>query len=232
MNQYQSIAFDFKPDLDFSLLPGNDYVLDFWVKGNTPDVKFDVRFIDTKTSSTDRPWRMGKTIDNSIATWDNTWKKISLPLKSLEEKGSYDNGWFPPEGKFDWRVIDRFEIVAEHQSLSGIEFWFDDIRLVGNEIPYEEVVTQIDKDIEYFEIYPNPTQGDATIRFSLPEGGVGTLSIYSMQGKLIHSLVDGYMEKGEHLLELESVDYLQAGVYLVEFQMDTSKLVRKFVKLN
>jgi len=232
VNQYQSIAFDFKPDADLSLLPGNDYVLEFWVKGSTPGVKFDVRFIDTKVNSIDRPWRMGKTIDDTFTTWDGTWKKISLPLKGLEEKGAYDNGWYPPESKFDWRAIDRFEIVAEYQSLSGIEFWFDDLQVTGNEIPYEEVVTQVDEHAEDFDIYPNPVQGEAAIRFSLKESGVITLSIYSLQGKLLDKLVEGYHEKGEHELTWEkpNTDDLPAGIYLAEFRTGTSKVVKKLVK--
>ncbi len=233
VNQYQSIAFDFKPDIDMSLLPVNDYVLGFWVKGNSPDVKFDVRFLDTKTSSTDRPWRMGKTIDNTLVVWDGTWKKISLPLNVLEEKGAYDNGWFPPEGKFDWKAIDRFEIVAEHQALNGIEFWFDDLQVTGDEIPYEEVVTQVDEDAEYFDLYPNPVQGEATLRFSLKESGMVTLSIYSMQGKLIHQLMEAYHDKRDHEFQWEgsTMDFLQAGAYLVELRTRTSRSVKKLVKL-
>lgn len=231
VNQYQSIAFDFKPDIDMSLLPVNDYVLEFWVKGNSPDVKFDVRFLDTKTSSTDRPWRMGKTIDNTLAVWDGTWKKISLPLNVLEEKGAYDNGWFPPEGKFDWKTIDRFEMVAEHQALNGIEFWFDDIQVTGDEIPYEEVVTQVDEYAEYFDLYPNPVQGEVTLRFSLKESGMVALSIYSMQGKLIHQLMEGYHDKGHEFQWGSNMDFLQAGAYLVELRTRTSKSVKKLVKL-
>jgi endoglucanase len=232
VNQYQSIAFDFKPDIDMSLLPEHDFVLEFWAKGNSPDVKFDVRFIDTKSSGSDRPWRMGKTIDNTLAVWDGTWKKISLPLNTLVEKGAYDNGWFPPEGKFDWKSIDRFEIVAEHQALTGIQFWFDDIRVTGDEIPYEEVVAGVNENVNYFDVYPNPIKADARIRYSLEESGSVVLSIYSMQGQFLHTLVDVYQEKGMYELSWPAAhaNDFQAGLYLVQLRVGSKSVVKKLMK--
>ena len=60
VNQYNAIGFDFKPNLNLSLLPENDYQLEFWVKGDSPGAKFDIRFVDTKSGTSDHPWRMGK----------------------------------------------------------------------------------------------------------------------------------------------------------------------------
>lgn len=34
VGQYNAIGFDFKPDIDLSLLPVHDYELSFWVWGN------------------------------------------------------------------------------------------------------------------------------------------------------------------------------------------------------
>ncbi len=235
VNQYQSIAFDFKPDIDMSLLPVNDYVLEFWARGSKPDVKFDIRFIDTKVNSSDHPWRMGKTIDQTIATWDGTWKKISLPLKNLEEKGSYDNGWFPPESKFDWKTVDRFEIVAEEQALTGIEFWFDDIRVSGNEIPYEDPVTAVDTPDYEFDVYPNPMGREVAIRFSLMEDESVIVNIYSPQGKMVHQILNGHLEAGNHSIGWQSDRVndlsLPPGLYFIEFKTDHTRVVKKLMKL-
>src|SRR6185295_18632881 len=152
------IVFDFKPNKDMSLLKSNGHKLEFWVKGNTPSASFDVRFVDTKASAADHPWRMGKTIDNSIGHWDGTWHKVSLPLDQLEEKGSYDNGWFPPQGIFDWTAVDKLEIVAEQMALTGINFWFDDIRDTGDSIDYVPPVMAVSREGGHpaAMLYPNP----------------------------------------------------------------------------
>ena len=129
-------------------------------------MKFDVRFIDTKSGDTDHPWRMGKTIDNSFAAWDGLWHKVTIPLNQLEEKGSWDNGWFNPEGKFDWKAIDRFEIVAEHQSLNGITFAFDELNLTGRRNNHNNRHIR-NKELPQFELYPNPVIDRLNLEFQV-----------------------------------------------------------------
>ena len=75
------------------------YLLDFWVRGDTPGARFDLRFVDTKTTDpADHPWRMNATIDQKIAAWDGQWHHVQIPLKSFVDGGSWDNTWFPPQG--------------------------------------------------------------------------------------------------------------------------------------
>lgn len=67
--RYETLVFDFHPDENLSQLPGHDYQLSFWVRCNSPQASFDIRFVDTKTGASDRPWRLGKTIDQTLAAW-------------------------------------------------------------------------------------------------------------------------------------------------------------------
>lgn len=132
-DQYNVIGFDFKPNKDLSYLVNNNFVLDFWVRGNNPAAKFDIRFVDTKTSDpNDHPWRMRVTIDETRAKWDNQWHQVRIPLKNFEEQGSWDNNnWYNPQVKFDWKAIDRLEIVSEHSALTNVKFWFDQIQVTS-----------------------------------------------------------------------------------------------------
>ena len=69
--QYNSLAFDFNPDKDLSRLLTGGYAIDFMIRGNLPGIKFDIRFIDTKTQiAGDHPWRMTATIDENKVAWD------------------------------------------------------------------------------------------------------------------------------------------------------------------
>ena len=102
------------------------------VRGDSAGTKFDVRFIDTKTSdTTDHPWRMRYTIDKNVVTWDNRWHHLFIPLNEFTEQGSWDNNtWYNPEGKYDWAAVDRFEIDAEYEALTG-KLWFDNIMITN-----------------------------------------------------------------------------------------------------
>lgn len=232
--QYNAIAFDFKPDLDLSLLATHDHVLEFWVKGNTPGVMFDVRFIDTKTGASDHPWRMGKTIN--FALWDGEWHKISIPLKDMEEKGSWDDAWFPPEGKFDWTSVDRFEIVAEHQALTNIDFWFDDIRVSGEEVPYEPPITNVGEELNpiRFQVYPNPMKEQAAIQFFLSKEEHVSVDIYSVAGQKVETLANGMLSAGEHILSWKGNNVngslSPAGMYIVQVRTPHRFFVKKLVK--
>ncbi len=131
VNQYGTIRLNFKPDKDLSLLVEQGYGLDLWIQGDTPDTKIDVRFLDSKLDETDHPWRMRKTIDDSLVTWDGTWQHLHIPLSDFSEHGSWDNGWYNPQGLFDWTEIDNFEVVAEHHSLEGIQIRLDAISIAS-----------------------------------------------------------------------------------------------------
>ena len=195
--QYSLIDFDFIPDKDLSQLVGNGYVLDFCTRCNSPGTSFDIRFIDTKTTDpNDHPWRMGMTIDQTKTTWDGIWHLIRIPLKNLIELGSWDNNtWYNPEGKFDWSAVDRFEIVAEHQSMTGKQLWFDNIHVV------DPVVTRIENhemDKSELSIYPNPFNDQILFKYFLQVPSDIEITIFDTYGQIIKNLLIRNQKVGTH----------------------------------
>ena len=133
--RYGTISFDFIPNKDLSVLKNEGYVFDCMIKGSIPFTSFDIRFVDTKTSTSDHPWRMGYKINKSKITFTNEWQNLRIPLKDFYEFGSWDNNtWYNPAGLFDWKDIDRFEIVAEDSSLAYSKLWFDEIKIFNPNI--------------------------------------------------------------------------------------------------
>ena len=129
--QYNAIGFDFQPDRDLSYLVDQDFALDFFVRGDLPSTTFDIRFVDTDTQDpNDRPWRTRITFDNDLAPADLYWHHIHIPLADFVEHGAWENNtWYEPQGDFDWKAIDRLEIVSEHQALTNATLWFDHIQI-------------------------------------------------------------------------------------------------------
>ncbi|MGE0076365.1 MAG: cellulase family glycosylhydrolase [Bacteroidales bacterium] len=139
---WDCINFDFQPDKDLSLLKDKGYAIDFWIKGNTPEAKFNLCFVDTDTGNDDHPWKMAYEINESLASWDGEWHHVQIPLSSFAEQGITDNGvWYDPAGLFDWSAIDHFRIATDFESFKGITFWFDDIKI--SKVENEEEILSI-----------------------------------------------------------------------------------------
>lgn len=234
-DQYNTISFDFKPDVDLSLMPMHDYELSFWVRGNAAGASFDIRFIDTKTSDMDRPWRMGKTIDETMAPWNGKWHQINIPLSVMEEKGAWDNEWFEAEGKFDWSAIDRFEIVAEQKALIGVEFSFDEIKLSGEEIPVVLSAAKMQPSFN-FNIHPNPASPYSEIAFTLTHPGQTQLAIYNRQGQKIRTLLNEKQLPGPKTISWNGLDdygyQVADGLYFVRLIAEGNSKTGKLLVIN
>ena len=158
--QYNTIAFDFTPNKDFSQLVESDYFLSLLIRGTDPSLRFDIRWLDTDAGADDLPWRMGVTIDNETAPFDRRWHVLRIPLSSFVEQGAWDGEWYEPEGRFDWSAIDQLEIVAERQDFGTAQLWFDNIQLTNQDTAqvldpsvFEEIVT----------VLPSPENADTKI---------------------------------------------------------------------
>lgn len=132
--QYNTIGLDYVPDRDFSELVKKNFALDMIVRGDTPGLSLQIRFLDSKTPDvSDYPWRMGITVNDQMAPWDRKWHHLYIPFSRLAELGAWYNNWYNPQGKFDWKAIDRIEIVAENGPLGKGRFWFDNIQITDQD---------------------------------------------------------------------------------------------------
>jgi endoglucanase len=211
------------------------------VRATAVDTKFDIRFVDTKTSEpNDHPWRMRKTISSSECNWDKRWHHLHLPLSEFIEQGSWDDGqWFNPEGQFDWTAIDKFEIVAEWGSLIDKEIWFDNVYISNQDTANilesgtlsKENLSTLKNTIDLY-CWPNPMENSTSFNCEIASNGFIVLSIYNSQGRLIKELVNQYMPKGNFKLTWNGLDtagnVIPTGIYICQL---TSSNSTKFCKL-
>ncbi|MBN2765015.1 MAG: cellulase family glycosylhydrolase [Paludibacteraceae bacterium] len=218
--QYGTVGFNFSPDKDLSKLKNQNYALSFMVRGNAPGAKFHLRFTDTKTSASDHPWRMNFTMDETTAKWDGKWHKVYLPLSRFTEGGSWDNAWFNPAGLFDWRAVDRFEIVAEQASLAGKTFWFDNIQLCNQDTAqvYETStftgVETIQAKKLKFNIFPNPVYNQATISYSITDNEPVNISLLNLSGQTMETIVDAHQTAGDYHIRWTKANSIRQGIYI------------------
>jgi len=234
--RYTALKMNFMPDKDLSYLHNAGFLIELWVKGDTPGSRLDIRFLDTKTENPDdHPWRMGVTIDESLLSWDNSWHKIQIPLSELVEKGSWDNNqWYNPEGKFDWHSVDLFEIVAEHHSIEGRRFWFDNISIVDTSL-LSIGINPAGEEINFSlaQNYPNPFNPETTIIFSVPVSGHFSLSVYNIVGELLTVLLDGNINAGEHFVKLNAENLnLASGIYFYSLKSGINVQCKKMIYLK
>jgi len=218
-SQYGSINFDFRPNKDMSYLVANGYALNFLVKSDAPTFQFDIRFMDTKTGTDDRPWRMRTIIDNNTFTRDGEWQRVHIPLSSFFEHGSWDNNtWHEPEGKFDWTAIDRFEIVSEYSEMGSDQIFFDHIQVTDQ-------MTSSSKDLAKAPILllsPNPVFDQLNLQVN--ESSTMHYQLMGLTGIIIEE--NDFQSKAE--LDMK---HLPKGIYLLKVDYDGKSLpVQKIVK--
>jgi len=234
-DQYAGPGFDFKPDKDLSKLVANNYELDFWIKGDSPNTKFEMRFIDSKTTvAGDHPWRISYTIDQTKVNWNGTWQHLKIPLKSFKETGAWDNAWFNPEGKFDWKAVDRLEFISEFNALGAQKIWFDDIQINGTPLTGTDEML---KSNEFkSKAYPNPFSVGTTIEYSLPEATFVNVCIYDLTGQKLATLADSYETQGQHQIQWNpgrsDISKLGNGIYFCKITSSGKTEILKLVFQN
>lgn len=211
--QYDQIGFDFVPNKDLSNLVSKNFMLYFYVKSSSPGLSFDVRFIDTKNGPLDHPWRMGATVNSLTVSWNGNWQLVTISLKDMKELGSWDSTWYNPAGKFDWKSVDRFEIVAEQGSHAGKELWLDEINISNSPTSVAGRVG-IPTQLELVQNYPNPFNPSTTIGFTLLSSGFTTLTVYDALGRDVATLVSDNLEAGVYHERTFDASHLASGIYV------------------
>ena len=84
--------------------------------------------------------------------------------------------------------------------------------------------------------YPNPFNPVTTIHFDLRNESVVRLTVYSVDGKRVRTLVDGKLHQGGHFIEWDGKDVsgnpVSSGVYLYRLEANQQTLTRKMILLK
>ena len=238
VDQYGCIGLRLAPIKDMSQLVDKGYAIDFWVRCAAPSAKIDIRFVDTKTEDPgDHPWRMRYTIDANITEWNGEWQHLQIFLNEFTEHGSWDNEqWYNPQGEFDWTKIQQFEIVAEHHDLKGINFYFDNIRIVDPRVVHVDEKASVPYQFRLLQNYPNPFNPSTTIQFYLKKPEKVKLTIYNVNGQKVFEIKKNWLPAGEHSVTWFAEDIkgnqMPSGVYICKLESENETRSRRMVLLR
>ena len=80
-----------------------------------------------------------------------------------------------------------------------------------------------------YPVYPNPTDGQMTIGFTLDDNHRITMELVDINGQVVRTLIDSKRHlRGEHRLEVQAHD-LPAGVYVMQLRGEGFTLSEKVV---
>ena len=82
--------------------------------------------------------------------------------------------------------------------------------------------------LELYRIYPNPSNSSITIQFKIPQTGRVVVSIYTVTGEKIISLIDETLHQGTYSKSL-TTEFLSSGIYFVRIQSEHDIRTSKFL---
>lgn len=210
--QYDIIGWKFQPEVDISIMVQQNFVLSFYVRGNIVGKSMDVRFLDSKTGVGDRPWRITFRIDEKMVKWDDSWQLVQIPLSKFKEQGTWDdNKWHNPEGKFDWKSIDRIEFVAEAHDLQTGTLSFDEVSLKPSN---PSLVSTISSPLKW-SISPNP----ATNKLYILSNSTPKQPFYRIIDINGRVKIEGKLEKDRAI----NIENLTNGSYIFQWYPNDEK---------
>ncbi len=136
------------------------------------------------------------------------------------------------------QVIIKPMVSINNLFASRLKFGVGDVYSPVQSAPKENLIgfesaTIIPNRIRLENNYPNPFNPITTIRFSLPENQQVKLTVYTITGERIATLVSGFLESGEHRIEWNGTNQagtpVASGIYLYELKAGNERLVKKML---
>lgn len=112
-------------------------------------------------------------------------------------------------------------------NLDTINFTLDTMNVIG----LENISTRIPSGYKLEQNYPNPFNPSTAIRFSLPDAGRVTLSIFNVLGQRIAEPVDAFLQAGEYIYRYDAAE-LPSGIYFYTLSTDRFNETRKMVLIK
>lgn len=171
-----------------------------------------------------------------------TWQDIYVPTNSILASGSggtTTTPFYPTPSQY------KLYTLTSHPGFNGyklqpnvrIRFYFmeDPLSGFGNNFFLDDInfnapmgVNELTQSIG-FNVFPNPTSGSASIEFSLNDNSEIKYNVTDVTGRLVEQERKLNLAPGQHSLIINQSGALNAGIYLVNFELNGQKMSRKLI---
>jgi len=143
------------------------------------------------------------------------------------------------------------ENLDEFQSAGGIFTWSVDVTdgidtvystdervifVIGKYAALAVDETTIPDDYSLNQNYPNPFNPTTRIQYSLPKAGLVQISIYTLMGQKIATLVNRNMDAGQYIITWHAMDdqgrKVPSGIYFYTLESGSYRAIKKLVLLK
>ncbi|MEZ4697330.1 MAG: T9SS type A sorting domain-containing protein [Rhodothermales bacterium] len=126
-------------------------------------------------------------------------------------------------GTFDTIVFASDFIASVNVESNGVR-----VTVTSTVAREDDVITEIPETTTLHPIYPNPTNGSATIPFDVATPGVVRIDVFDVRGRQVAVVANTRFTVGTHVVELEN-GQLATGVYLVRMTTGGASHTRKLM---
>lgn len=126
---------------------------------------------------------------------------------------------------YAWDILENYEL-PDPQNVQGTE---PQSCIIPN-IPTVTDNSKVPR-AHLFANYPNPFNPVTTFKFDIERDGRVKIDIFSVEGRLVATVVDAFMARGAKLIEWKP-NNLASGVYMVRFHAPSGSETRKIVILK
>lgn len=198
-------------------------------------VTMSFRYAYRKRNSTDDEWLKVFISQDCGATWAQRKTIHGTLLSSLTETSTWQ-----PASQADWTTVHMTNITAayfvdnflykfEFEGSGGNNFFLDDINIYKG-APSDQIVGGVDfgDEIADFGVYPNPSDDQVTVRFSLAAGINTVVTVRDLTGKVIQTQ-QVKANSGTNLVVI-GLEEMAAGAYLIEVSTGSNTRTERIIK--
>ncbi len=167
-------------------------------------------------------------LPSSAFSLTSQYRIISLDFREIPE--TLDNPDFRIRIRFDGDNLiadDGNRVTFNNFSLEILESSVE-VTGIGRDTERERQHNDIPHQLTLEQNYPNPFNPSTTIRYALPEATHVTLTIYTILGQRVQTLVSGRREAGSHVYTFDASD-LAGGAYIYELRAGDQRIIRSMM---
>ena len=195
-------------------------------------IKYKVAYAQRTTASADK-----LTVYVSVDCGRSWIPRQSKTGSALSTNGGTPVGTFTPNAS-QWRQetinlqpsfsVSNLMVKFEAESDQGNSIYIDDVEITGSVLSVGDNLS----DASGLAIYPNPSNGSATVNFALPTATNYTLEVLTITGQQIGKTLERKNQSGSQQLEMSEITgtvTLTPGVYMVRLQANGYTSLKKAV---